>query len=80
MPEAYLTVRSRYAALQDAEEEGAVDMVDHYFEIPLVLAQGLVGFKHDEVTAVETDGKFIVLIDPMDARRPAVKAWWQFWR
>lgn len=79
LPNEYEAVRHRYAD-QQASEGGADAEVDHYFEIPLVLARTLVGFKHDEVSADETDGEFVVLIDPAQAHRVKAKAWWQVWK
>ena len=77
LPEDFAATRSRFAAQQESEGGKNAD-VDFYFEIPLVLAQARVGFKHDEVNAFDVDEKFRVLADP--ANRSQDKSWWQFWK
>lgn len=79
LPDDYEPIKQRFAAQQSAEGGADAD-VDHYFEIPLVLAKARVGFKHDEVRFGETEGKFVVLADPIAATRARSKSWWQFWR
>jgi hypothetical protein len=78
LPDDFAATRARFADQQDAEDGTDVDL---YFEIPLVLAQSRVGFKHDEVNASEDHEKFQVLRETSpsadDSRR---KPWWQFWR
>jgi len=79
MPTDFAATRKQFAEQQEAEggEKAAVDL---YFEIPLVLAQARVGFKHDEAAAFGTDGRFQVLMDAMAPSRSSRKPWWQFWR
>jgi hypothetical protein len=73
LPADFAATRDRFATQQEAE--GGEDAeADYYFEIPLVLAQARVGFKHDEGAAFNTDGRFRVLEDLAPK-----KAWWRFW-
>lgn len=54
--------------------------VDYFFEVPLLLADQLVGYKHDELMPAELESAFVALhwsavsASPL-SRRP----WWQFW-
>lgn len=75
-PQDFPETRARFAGQQEAEG-GKSANVDFYFEIPLVLAQTRVGFKHDEASAFDADGKFHVLADPSRSRN---RSWWRFWR
>jgi len=70
-PPDYAATLDRFSVQQTAEG-GADAGVDHYFEIPLMLAHARVGFKHDEVD-VTTDGQFEVLEDLAASSKP----WWQ---
>jgi hypothetical protein len=79
VPEDYGPTRDHFAAQQEAEGGASAD-VDLYFEIPLVLAQTRVGFKHDEVNARDTDGKFSVLNEWARPQVSGTKTWWQFWK
>ena len=77
-PDDFASTRAHFAAQQEAEG-GAKAEVDFYFEIPLVLAQSRVGFKHDETSAESTDGRFNVLSD-FGTHNKSNRPWWQFWR
>jgi hypothetical protein len=59
-PEALAAIRTEYEERQIAEGGDDAD-VDYIFEIPLKIAQSLVGFKHDEVSAHLIDGQFAVM-------------------
>ena len=48
LPERYLSVKERLLAAQQREDEGARE-VDYVFDLPLELAEAIVGFKHDKV-------------------------------
>ncbi len=66
--------------IQDAERAGDRLGVDWFFEIPLLLAKGIVGFKHDEELPAGTEHGFVALrlLDGgslASGRRP----WWRFW-
>jgi len=78
-PDNYGEARDHFAAQQEAEGGAKAD-VDLYFEIPLVLAQARVGFKHDEINARGNDGRFTVLNEAFAMKVAAAKPWWQFWR
>lgn len=52
LPAIFAGIRDQQFADQDAEDAGAAE-VDHIFEIPLLVAKGLTGLKHDEVPPVE---------------------------
>jgi hypothetical protein len=78
-PPELAAIRDAQAAKQDAE--GADPQVDWYFEIPLLLAQRISGFKHDEELPAGAGG-FVEL----RAREPGSPApprpgrpWWRFW-
>ena len=59
-PECLAPIRREMEAAQRAEDEDAAE-VDHLFEIPLRVAQTLVGFKHDEVCPHISEEQFAVL-------------------
>ena len=56
---------------------GAKAGVDHYFDIPLVAAKAIMGFKHDEaIPGIDYD-KFEVLRKAPSSK--VSKHWWRFW-
>jgi len=56
LPAEYASIRDRFVSQQDAEG-GAEAEVDFLFEIPVVLVQTFVGYKHDEESpAFDTRG------------------------
>jgi hypothetical protein len=59
-PQCFASIRENMENAQRAEgaEEADVDCV---FEIPLEVAQALVGFKHDESYESVVEGNFVVL-------------------
>jgi hypothetical protein len=60
LPECFASIRSELEEAQRAE--GGDDAnVDYIFEIPLKVAQSIVGFKHDENCPHLTDEQFVVL-------------------
>jgi len=61
LPDAFPAIRSEMEKLQ-LENGGDNADVDDLCEIPLKLAQSLVGFKHDEDTAHVLDNRFEVLL------------------
>jgi hypothetical protein len=63
LPEILSSIRSEMEAAQRAD--GGDDAgVDHIFEIPLRVAQSIVGFKHDEACPHATAERFVVLPRP----------------
>lgn len=60
LPECFASIRDEMEEAQEAEGGAAAD-VDMLFEIPLRVAQSLIGFKHDEDSAHVIGGKFHVL-------------------
>jgi hypothetical protein len=58
-PESLKTIRVQIEQLQRAG--GDDEEVDYIFDIPLNVAQGITGFKHDEVCCCMADGSFEVL-------------------
>lgn len=72
LPDEFDATRRRIAEQQSAEG-GSSAGVDLYFEIPLVLAQAKVGFKHDEGASPEPENGIQAVLD-------RAKAWWRFWR
>jgi hypothetical protein len=64
LPESFSSIRNEMEKAQrTAGGDGAG--VDYLFEVPLRVAQSIVGFKHDEDCAHMTEGQFVVL-----SRRP----------
>jgi hypothetical protein len=60
LPECFAAIRRELEEEQRAEGGDAAE-VDCIFEIPLKVAQSIVGFKHDENCPHLTDGRFAVL-------------------
>ncbi|MGV3661604.1 MAG: hypothetical protein ACO1TE_15560 [Prosthecobacter sp.] len=60
LPECFAGIRDEMERAQK-EEGGATADVDMLFEIPLRVAQALIGFKHDEDSSHVMGGKFYVL-------------------
>jgi hypothetical protein len=60
LPECFTSIRREMEEAQRAAGGDAAG-VDHIFEIPLKVAQTLVGFKHDEVCPHMTEAQFVVL-------------------
>jgi len=60
LPECFSSIRSEMEEAQRAEGGDDAD-VDYIFEIPLRVAQSMVGFKHDDDCAHMTEGQFVVL-------------------
>jgi hypothetical protein len=62
LPTSFPAIRQEMEALQLAERgRNETDVVDFIFEIPLKVAQSLVGFKHDEASAHLVDRRFAVM-------------------
>lgn len=64
LPECFASIRREMEEAQRAAGGDAAG-VDHIFEIPLKVAQTLVGFKHDEDCLDMTEGQFVVLSRPV---------------
>ncbi len=60
LPACCHAIRTKMEEEQENENQGEAE-VDYIFEIPLLVAQDLVGFKHDENCDELIDGEFIVL-------------------
>jgi hypothetical protein len=60
LPSSLPPIREEMERLQASEGGDEAD-VDYIFEIPLRVAQAIVGFKHDEEPAHLSDGHFVVL-------------------
>jgi len=63
VPECFASIKREMEEAQRAAGGDAAG-VDHIFEIPLKVAQTLVGFKHDEVCPHLTEEQFVVLSRP----------------
>ena len=63
LPESFSLIRSEMEAAQRADGGDDSD-VDHFFEIPLKVAQSIAGFKHDEECPHMSEGQFVVLSRP----------------
>lgn len=60
LPECFASIRENMEKAQRADGGNEAD-VDFIFEIPLKVAQALVGFKHDENYESIVEGNFVVL-------------------
>lgn len=60
LPETYPSIRREMEQAQ-AAAGGETAGVDYIFEIPLKVAQSLVGFKHDEICRRLVDKQYVVL-------------------
>lgn len=67
LPECFAKIRDEMEKAQQAEGGDRAD-VDHIFEIPLKVAQQLVGFKHDEDCPHIINNEFAVLSRPPQRR------------
>jgi hypothetical protein len=78
LPEGYNAIEKKFTEQQRRSGGGKLD-VDYLFEVPLVAARSIVGFKHDE-TDLE-DGNFKVF--KVDTSSPFAdqkkKSWRQLW-
>lgn len=76
LPAFFEPMAAAIAAEQDAHGGRDAD-VDHYFEIPLVAARELTGFKHDERRLGVDFTRFERLRETVAGR--AARPWWRFW-
>jgi hypothetical protein len=60
LPAAFASINAQLQAAQSAEGGPAAE-VDHLFDVPLKVAQSIVGFKHDEDGPYVTSPAFVVL-------------------
>lgn len=63
LPESFSSIRSEMETAQRADGGDESD-VDYFFEIPLKVAESIVGFKHDEECPHMSEGQFVVLSRP----------------
>ncbi len=77
LPTGFEAMSAKFKDAQ-AAEGGDEAGVDHYFEIPLVAAREIIGFKHDEEIPGFEDEAFEIL----RKGRPSgdSKSWWRFWK
>ena len=68
-PASFKEVVAEANRLQEKDSE-----VDYFFDVPLILARELCGFKHDEACDGLSYEQFLVY-----AKGPGKKKWWQFW-
>jgi hypothetical protein len=74
-PAEYAALRNEKIAEQH-EEGGADADVDMLFDVPLLLAKQLTGYKHDEISVV-LDGVVPHVFE--DLQPPASRPWWKLW-
>lgn len=67
-PESYLVIRKEMEQSQAAAGGDGAN-VDYIFEIPLRVAQSMVGFKHDEICPHVVDMRYVVLSPPTPRSR-----------
>src|SRR5215472_7624048 len=75
LPPFFVEIRNRRFGEQSAQR-GAAPAVDFVFDVPLEVAQRLVGFKHDVAGGPES---FDVLEPINNAIKGPAKRWWKFW-
>jgi len=76
-PPSFTAVKDRLLAQQESEGGADAD-VDFVFDLPLELADEIVGFKHDGGT--DSYPEVFEGLDPSEAESPLVKnPWWKFW-
>ena len=68
-PVSFQEVVAEANRLQEQDSE-----VEYFFEVPLILARELCGFKHDEACDGLSYEKFLVYLKGQGQRK-----WWQFW-
>ena len=78
LPDSYATIAAEKRALQDRAQGDEIG-VDHIFEIPLLLASNLCGFKHDEDDNYFEEGSPVALVDLRPASRRSSRPWWRIW-
>jgi hypothetical protein len=78
-PAEFQQIRQFCAEKQATEEESELS-ADWFFDIPLLVAKHLVGFKHDETTPGVGEGTFEILrIGEGGILARSTKPWWRFW-
>jgi hypothetical protein len=75
LPPSFAEIRAALLA-QQSEAGGADSDTDFIFDAPLVLAQRLTGFKHDDAGGPES---FDTLQDLRSEERRLRRPWWKFW-
>jgi hypothetical protein len=76
LPAEFAGIEREIQRLQAAEDPADEFGVDHFFDIPLVLARGITSFKHDEAGLDE----FERLEWKSAAEPPTARPWWRFGR
>jgi hypothetical protein len=77
LPTGFEAMAAEYKDAQEADC-GEKAGVDHYFEIPLIAAKEIIGFKHyEDIPGVDYEG-FEVLRDGLSSVNS--KPWWRFWK
>jgi hypothetical protein len=76
-PQSFIEVKDRL--LEQQKSEGGADAdVDFVFDLPLELAEEIVGFRHDGAAGCYPDA--FEVLHPADSGSPLVKKpWWKFW-
>jgi hypothetical protein len=78
-PDSFVSLRNKIFKKQD-EEGGEKADVDLVFDIPLLLASELTGFKHDEDCDCFAQAYPVVFTDQASLRKEGAKrAWWKIW-
>jgi hypothetical protein len=79
VPPSFQAICATHVADQQAEGGAEAD-VDHYFDIPLMVAKEIIGFKHDEESPGVDYARFDLLRELSEAaRQPQSRPWWRFW-
>lgn len=78
LPENYQSIKStNYSEQLSAGGENAD--VDFMFDIPLLLAKSITGFKHDEENTADIALEFTTLLPKNSHQNQPTKSWWKFW-
>ena len=77
LPTGFEVMAAEYKEAQEADGSEKAG-VDHYFEIPLIAAKEIIGFKHDEdIPGVDYEGFDVLRNGPSSVDS---KPWWRFWK
>ncbi len=78
LPESFEPLKNRIKSDQDAEGGEKAD-VDLIFEIPLLLALELTGFKHDEICESLAQPSPVVFLEKGQTKSTVKGPWWKLW-
>lgn len=77
-PKSFSSLREKMLECQEAEGGDSAD-VDFVFDVPLLLAKELTGFKHDEESDCLAQPSILAFEDLSKRRSHKSKPWWKLW-